>query len=160
MSTIKPVLAQLDKDRSNLIRALQLVQEEEGYLSDQNIRGIAEYFAIPPVEVEGVLSFYTQFRRTRPGKYIISICDGTACHIKGSKLIATWIADELNIHHGETDSQGLFTLKTVACLGCCSLAPVININGKIFGNLNRKKLMKVLKTYQQPARSGSSDSND
>lgn len=160
MSSGKNILAKLDRDCSNLIRALQLIQEKEGYLSDQNIREIAEYLSIPPVEVEGVLSFYTQFRRTRPGKYIISICDGTACHIKGSKLIATWIADELDIHHGETDSQGLFTLKTVACLGCCSLAPVISINGKIFGNLNRKKLLKVLKTYQQPVRSGGSDSND
>jgi NADH-quinone oxidoreductase subunit E len=160
LSTIKPVLAQLDKDRSNLVRALQLIQEKEGYLSNQNIQRIAEYFSIPPVEVEGVLSFYTQFRRSKPGKYVISICDGTACHIKGSKLISTWIADELNIHQGETDSQGLFTLKTVACLGCCSLAPVISVNGKIYGNLNRKKLMKVLKAYQQPARSGSSDSND
>jgi len=160
LSTIKTVLAQLDRDRSNLVRALQLIQEEEGYLSDQNIRGVSEYFSVSPVEVEGVLSFYTQFRRSKPGKYVISICDGTACHIKGSNLIATWIADQLNIHHGETDSSGLFTLKTVACLGCCSLAPVISINGKIYGNLNRKKLLKVLKTYQQTASADSSDSND
>ena len=160
MSSGKKILEKLERDRSNLVRALQLIQEKEGYLSDQNVREIAAYFSIPLVEVEGVLSFYTQFRRTRPGKYLISICDGTACHIKGSKLISTWIADELGIHHGETDSQGLFTLKTVACLGCCSLAPVISINGIIFGNLNRKKLLKVLKTYQQPVGFGSSDTND
>ncbi|RKY60658.1 MAG: hypothetical protein DRP96_05340 [Candidatus Neomarinimicrobiota bacterium] len=139
----------LDKDRSNLIKALQQIQEIEGYISDDAVRRISDYFSIPPVEVEGVLSFYAQFKRIKPGKYKISVCDGTACHIKGSSLVANWISDFLGIHSGETDPEGLFSMETVACLGCCSLAPVVSINGKVYGNLDRKKLLKVLKQYKR-----------
>ncbi|MCK4640108.1 MAG: NAD(P)H-dependent oxidoreductase subunit E [Candidatus Marinimicrobia bacterium] len=149
MPDVNTTLRELEKDRSNLIKALQQVQELEGYISDTDISEISDYFSIPPVEVEGVLSFYAQFKREKPGKYIISVCDGTACHIKGASLIANWITDDLGIKDGETDEEGLFSLVTVACLGCCSLAPVIGINGKIFGNLDRKKLLKVLKQYKQ-----------
>lgn len=143
------ILRDIDRDRSNLIKALQTVQGQAGYISDQAVHEISDYLSVPLVEVEGVLSFYTQFKRTKPGKYIIAACDGTACHIKGSNLILTWISDELGIQNNETDSKGLFSLTTVACLGCCSLAPVISINGKIFGNLSRKQLLKVLKIYQR-----------
>lgn len=149
MPDVNTTLRELEKDRSNLIKALQQVQEVEGYISDTDVSEISEYFSIPPVEVEGVLSFYAQFKREKPGKYIISVCDGTACHIKGASLVANWISDNLGIKDGETDEEGLFSLVTVACLGCCSLAPVIGINGKIFGNLDRKKLLKVLKQYKQ-----------
>lgn len=149
MPDVNTTLRELEKDRSNLIKALQQVQEVEGYISDTDVSEISDYFSIPPVEVKGVLSFYAQFKREKPGKYIISVCDGTACHIKGASLVANWISDNLGIKDGETDEEGLFSLVTVACLGCCSLAPVIGINGKIFGNLDRKKLLKVLKQYKQ-----------
>ncbi len=149
MSTSVNAFGNLDKERSNLIKALQQVQEIEGFISDTAVHTISDYFVIPPVEVEGVLSFYAQFKRTKPGKYIISVCDGTACHIKGSSLVANWISDFLGIKDGETDKDDLFSLETVACLGCCSMAPVIGINGKIFGNLDRRKLLKVLKQYKQ-----------
>ncbi len=147
----KTLFNKLDKDRSNLIKALQMVQEKEGYVSNEQLTNIADYFIIPPVEVEGVISFYAQFKRTKPGKYIISVCDGTACHIKGANLISNWITDELGINDGETDAEDLFTLETVACLGCCSLAPVIAINGKVFGNLERKSLLKILRRYKKEA---------
>ncbi len=143
------IFRNLDKEKSNLIKALQLVQEKEGFISDTAVSNISDYFSIPPVDVEGVLSFYAQFKRIKPGKYRVSVCDGTACHIKGSSLVANWVSDFLGIHNGETDPEGLFSLETVACLGCCSLAPVISINGKVFGNLDRKKLLRVLKQYKQ-----------
>jgi len=139
----------LEKDRIYLIKALQLIQEAEGFISDDAVRLIATHFSIAPVEVEGVLSFYAQFKRIKPGKYIISVCDGTACHIKGANLVSNWITDELQIRDGETDPNNLFSLQTVACLGCCSLAPVISINGQVYGNLDRKKLLKVLRQYKK-----------
>jgi NADH:ubiquinone oxidoreductase subunit E len=138
-----------DRDRSNVIKALQTLQHQEGYISDEGIRSIADYFSIPPVEVEGIVSFYAQFKRIKPGKFVICVCDGTACHIKGASLVTNWISDELGIRGGETDQQGLFSLEVVACLGCCSLAPVISINGKVFGNLNRKKLIRILKKHRK-----------
>jgi NADH:ubiquinone oxidoreductase subunit E len=148
MSGIELLLKTLNRNRSNLISSLQLIQEQEGYISDTSVRKISDFFSLAPVEVEGVLTFYTQFKRVKSGKYIISICDGTACHIKGSMLVSNWISDALGIHNAETATDGHFSLQTVACLGCCSLAPVISINGKIFGNLDRKKLLKILRQYQ------------
>lgn len=144
-------LNKIDKDESNLIKALQLAQKKEGYISDNNIKEIAEYFSMPPVEVEGVVSFYAQFKRTKPGQFIISVCDGTACHIKGSDQVKNWITEEIGIADGETDDEELFSLETVACLGCCSLAPVIAVNGKVHGNLTRKKLQKTLRDYRKEA---------
>lgn len=143
------LLTDVEMDRSNLIRALQLIQSKEGYISEDSVEKIADYFSLPPVEVEGVISFYTQFKRIEPGQYELSVCDGTACHIKGSSLVLNWISDELGIADGETDEEGLFSLETVACLGCCSLAPVISINGKVYGNLDRDQLLEILAQYQK-----------
>ena len=142
-------LKEIDPSRTYLIKGLQTVQKHEGYISDTAIEAVAEYFAVPPVEVEGVVSFYAQFKRTRPGKHKISVCDGTACHIKGSVQILDWISTELGIRCGETDAEGLFSLETVACLGCCSLAPVMSINGRVFGKLDRKGTVKILKEYRK-----------
>jgi len=144
-------LEDIGKDSSNLIKALQTVQKNEGFISDKKLKEIAAYFSLPPVDVEGVVSFYAQFKRTKPGQFIISVCDGTACHIKGSDLVKNWITEEIGIENGETDEEGIFSLETVACLGCCSLAPVIAVNGKVHGNLTRKKLQKTLRNYRQEA---------
>jgi len=144
-------LEDIGKDSSNLIKALQTVQKNEGFISDEKLKEIAAYFSLPPVDVEGVVSFYAQFKRTKPGQFIISVCDGTACHIKGSDLVKNWITEEIGIENGETDEKGIFSLETVACLGCCSLAPVIAVNGKVHGNLTRKKLQKTLRNYRQEA---------
>lgn len=142
-------LEKIDKDPGNLIKGLQAIQAEYGYIADEAINATAKYFSMSPVEVEGVVSFYAQFKRTKPGKYKICVCDGTACHIKGSPLMLDWISTELHIKDGETDSNGCFSLETAACLGCCSLAPVMSINGKVFGNLDRKTTLKILKEYRK-----------
>lgn len=149
MAQINTLLDSFEKDRSYVIKALQTLQEKEGYISDEGIQSIAEYFEVPPVEVEGIVSFYAQFKRVKPGRFVIAVCDGTACHIKGASLVSNWISDEIGIKGGETDEEGVFSLDIVACLGCCSLAPVISINGKVFGNLDRKKLMKIIKKYRK-----------
>lgn len=142
-------LEKVPKEKTYLIRGLQLVQKNQGYISDESISVCADYFGVPEVEVEGVVSFYAQFKRTQPGKYQISVCDGTACHIKGAPLVLDWIATELNVKDGETTEDGLFSLETVACLGCCSLAPVIGINGEIFGKLDRKATLKLIKEFKK-----------
>ena len=142
-------LEKIGKESSNLIKGLQAIQGVEGYVSDDGIRAAAEYFNIPAVEVEGVLSFYAQFKRVKPGRFKIAVCDGTACHIKGSSQVGTWIQQELGIRDGETDKEGRFSLETVACLGCCSLAPVMSINGRVFGKLDRRTMSKILKEYRE-----------
>ncbi|OGV34802.1 MAG: hypothetical protein A2020_09785 [Lentisphaerae bacterium GWF2_45_14] len=149
MSSRFAFLSEAGMDRSSLIKGLQLVQKKEGFISDEAISAVAGHFAMSEAEVEGVVSFYAQFKRNKPGKYQLSVCDGTACHIKGSSLIQEWISMELGIRPGETDTDALFSLETVACLGCCSLAPVMSINGKVFGKLDRKGTIKILKDYRK-----------
>lgn len=139
--------------RGNLILGLQAVQEERKYISDAAIEAAAEYFSTPLAEVEGVVSFYSQFKRQQPGQHHIQICDGTACHIKGSALLTEWISVELGISPGETDAEGLFSIETVACLGCCSLAPVMSVGGKVFGKLDRKRTLKILRDYRRKGES-------
>ena len=147
MSNKYDFLENIENVPSNLIKGLQAVQGQEGYVSDEAIEAVGKYFNIAPVEVEGVLSFYAQFKRVKPGKYKIAVCDGTACHIKGSVQIQQWISDALHIKPGETDADGIFSLETVACLGCCSLAPGMSINCRVYGKLDRKTTVKILKEY-------------
>jgi len=142
-------LSEVTPDKGNLIKGLQLVQGREGYVSDEAVHAVGEYFSLADAEVEGVLTFYAQFKRTKPGKYQISACDGTACHIKGAPLIQQWLTDLLGIKDGETTPDGLFSISTVACLGCCSLAPVMAVNGRVYGKLDRKALIKILNEYKK-----------
>ena len=140
-------LKKIEPESSNLIKGLQQIQAAEGYVPDDGILAAAEYFGIPAVEIEGVLSFYAQFKRIKPGKYQIAVCDGTACHIKGAPQVHEWIKQELGLVPGETSKDGLFSLETVACLGCCSLAPVMSVNGKVHAKLDHKRLKNILKEY-------------
>ena len=140
-------LEKINRDPGNLIKALQAVQGLYGFVSDDAVRAVSDYFNVPAAEVEGVLTFYAQFKRVKPGRFKIAVCDGTACHIKGAPQIQQWISAELGIGPGETDKDGLFSLEVVACLGCCSLAPVMSINGRVYGKLDRKGVTRILKEY-------------
>ena len=140
-------LSKIGQEPGNLIKGLQAIQAAYGYVSDDAIRAAAEYFGRPEADVEGVISFYAQFKRVKPGKYQIAVCDGTACHIKGAPQVHEWLKQELGLNPGETDAEGLFSVETVACLGCCSLAPVISINGRVYAKLDRKNLKKILQEY-------------
>lgn len=142
-------LPEAGTDKGSLIKGLQLVQSREGYVSDDAVRAVSAHFGVPEAEVEGVLTFYAQFKRTKPGKYQISICDGTACHIKGSTQISAWLSAELGIGNGQTTEDGLFSIETVACLGCCSLAPCMAVNGKVHAKLDRKSLTRILNEYKK-----------
>ncbi|MBN2715828.1 MAG: NAD(P)H-dependent oxidoreductase subunit E [Deltaproteobacteria bacterium] len=152
MENVFSHLNQIDPIRENIIKGLQSIQQTEGYLSDDALIACSAYFGVPLAEVEGVVTFYSQFKRVKPGKYRISVCDGTACHIKGTPLILEWVSAELGIASDETDDDGLFSLETVSCLGCCSLAPVLSINGEVFGNLTRKGVLRILKRFKRQSK--------
>lgn len=129
----------------SLIAILQKAQDIYGYLPVDVIYHIAEETGVAPAKVMGVATFYTQFRLKPVGKYLIMLCQGTACHVNGSELIEQAIRDELGIVDGETTDDGLFTLKNVACLGCCSLSPVMMINGETYGSLTPDKTKNILR---------------
>jgi NADH-quinone oxidoreductase subunit E len=132
----------------SLIPLLQTAQESYGYIPEKIIYYISELVNIPAADIYGVITFYSQFRLKPLGKNLIRICEGTACHVNGSKTILSALRDELGITVGETTEDGMFSLQSVACLGCCSLAPVIMINAATHGNLNNEKLKKVIRRYR------------
>ena len=142
--TLQEILNSKEKYQANLIPILQEVQSEYGYLSKENMIRISEYLEISPNEVYGVASFYQQFKFTKPGKHIISVCLGTACFVKGGKILAETVKTKLNIDPGETTEDGLFSFERVACLGCCALAPVVQIDGEVFGQVKPAKLLRLI----------------
>lgn len=137
------------KDRSNLIALLQDVQDAYGYLPEDQLKAIAEYIGIPFSTVYGVATFYNQFRLTPLGKNVIRVCRGTACHVKNSANILTALETELNVKAGQTTRDKLFTLETVACIGACSIAPVINVNQEYYGRITVKEIPKILSKYKK-----------
>ena len=149
LSLLDDVLIKYGDSSSNLITILQNAQNIYGYLPKDVMYCIAEKVGVSPAEVMGVATFYSQFRLSPIGKYLIMSCQGTACHVNGSERISAAISEYLGIGNGETTEDGLFTLENVACLGCCSLAPVIMINGEAYGNLTPDSAVAVLKSIQE-----------
>jgi NADH-quinone oxidoreductase subunit E len=132
----------------SLIPLLQSAQDSYGYIPEKIIYYISELVGIPPAEIYGVITFYAQFRLKPLGKNIIRICEGTACHVNGAKTVLSVLQDEIGITVGETSDDGIFSLVSVACLGCCSLAPVIMINDETFGNLDQTKIKKAISKFR------------
>lgn len=129
----------------SLITILQKAQDIYGYLPITVLQYISDQLGIKRAKIYGVATFYTQFRLNPMGKYIILLCQGTACHVNGSEKIETALCDELKIKMGETTVDGIFTLNEAACLGCCSLAPVMMINGRAYGPLTPDKARNIIR---------------
>lgn len=136
---------------ADLIPILQKLQEAYGYLPEDIIRRLSEKTGIFLTRIMGVATFYSQFKLKPSGKHTIKICFGTACHVNGAETIADALCDELGISLGDTTDDGEFTLESVACLGCCSLAPVITIDNEAFGRLTPTKVREVIREYKKEA---------
>ncbi len=150
--SIGEVIARYPAQREHLISILQEVQEEYGYLSRDSINQISQYLGLPSSKIFGVATFYNQFRLNKPGRVQIAVCRGTACHVKGSLNLLDSVRTLLDIEPGQTTKDGLFSLETVACLGCCSIAPVIMANGKFFGRLEKKTLESLVEKFRAAGR--------
>ena len=130
--------------RENLVPALQDVQEKDGYISEDAVSALSEYFSISRSEIFSVCSFYAQFKFKKPGKHIIKVCKGTACHVRGSGSLLAALEERLGIKEGETTADGLISLERVACLGACALAPAIVVDDKVYGRVTLAQLKKIL----------------
>ncbi len=131
------------------IPLLQELQELEGYLAPESIRYLSEHTGIPVAELYGVATFYSMFYLEPQGRHIIRVCKGTACHVSGADTLGVAIRSYLGLSEGEnTTSDSRFTVLEVACLGCCSLAPVIMIGDKTYGKLAVDKIGKILDQYE------------
>lgn len=149
LKLIEPVLDELADKSENLITILQRTQEIYGYLPKSALYFIAERTGRSPAQVMGVATFYAQFTLSPVGKYLIMLCRGTACHVNSSEAIAAAITERFGIDDGETTEDGLFTLKHVACLGCCSLSPVMTVNGEVYGSLTTQSAVKILEDIEK-----------
>ena len=143
-STVQDILNSREKERKHLIPILQDIQKEYGFLSKENMIRISEYLEISPNEVYGVASIYKKIKFIKPGKHIISVCLGTACFVKGGNVLAETVRTKLNIEPGETTEDGLFSFERVACLGCCALSPVVQIDDEIYGQVKPSKLLNII----------------
>ena len=144
--------AVIDKHRGEtwaLIPLLQDIQDEFGYIPPESIEHIAEALRLFPSQVQGVISFYAGFFLRPKGKYVLRVCRGTACHVKGGRSVLRLIKRELGLDEGETSPDYQFTLETVACLGTCFLAPTMMVNRTYFGKLSPPKVSTILAQYRK-----------
>ena len=148
LTLLEDTLNEYAEVKGSLITILQKTQEIYGYLSLDAINYISECTGIKPAKIYGVATFYAQFRLQPIGKYLIMLCKGTACHVNGADMIEEAICEHLDIQDGETTEDGIFTLNNVACLGCCSLAPVMMVKSaegdETYGNLTKDRVKEVL----------------
>ncbi len=141
---VEPLFSQFEPKRENIIPILQVVQEEYTYIPEQMMGKIADFMHIPESDIYGVATFYAQFRFEPTGDNILSVCRGTACHVRGAPGIFDEVTDLLNLESEGTTADGKYTVETVACIGCCALAPVMTINEEVHGNLTKKDVRNLL----------------
>lgn len=143
LKKIEAILANYQGQKWGLIPLLHDVQLTVGYIPPEVIPRIASALGLFPSQVQGVISFYTQFYTEPRGKNVVRVCRGTACHVRGGKTILKLVKQELGLEEGETTPDLEYTLETVACIGVCALAPNIVVNQETHGNLNPKKVARL-----------------
>ena len=144
------ILDRYERKPSNLIAILQEIQAEYSYLPEDIMTYVATALEISPGSVFGVATFYSHFTLEPKGKYVVKVCDGTACHVKKSADIIKTLEAELGLNESkQTSDDLLFTLETVACLGACGLAPVVVVNDDVYGAMNTEKTKELLEKIRE-----------
>lgn len=132
----------------NLIMVLHRVQEEFGYISRESAKKVAELLDVPLAKIYGVVTFYHFFKQTKPGKYNIQVCMGTACYLKGGEDLITEMENLLGIGINDVTEDGLFSIEAVRCVGCCGLAPVMLVGDEVFGKVTKDQLPEILAKFR------------
>jgi len=145
ISDLDPILAKYKGKKGSLIPILQHTQELWGYIPEEAFKKISAETGYKLADMYGVATFYAQFRLKPVGKHVVKVCHGTACHVQNAKMVTDTLKDILKVEDGQTTPDGLFTLESVACLGCCSLAPVMMIGDETYGKLDEKTIKKVIR---------------
>jgi NADH-quinone oxidoreductase subunit E len=143
--------------RSSMIPLLQSAQGAFGYLPRDAMRAIARYLVVPMAQVEGVASFYAQFRFEKPGRHRVTVCRGTACYVRGSGKLMNDLQTDLKVAPGGTTADGKVTLEAVSCFGACALAPGVVINGEVNGRVNAATLKTLVENADKPVADLSSE---
>jgi len=148
LSMIDPLIEKYKGKKGNMIPILQGVQNIFGYIPREAFLKISKATGLKLSEMYGVATFYAQFRMNPVGKHIIKVCHGTACHVQNASALTEALEEALKLKDGETTEDGLFTLESVACLGCCSLAPVMMIGDETYGKLSGTQSVKIVKNIR------------
>ncbi len=157
LTLMEPLIEKHRHKKGNMIPLLQGTQEIYGYIPHAAFLKLNSELGLELNEMYGVATFYAQFRLQPVGKYMIKMCHGTACHVQNVSTITDALLDHLEINDGETTGDGLFTLETVACVGCCSLAPVMMIDDDTHGKLSPKSALKVIRNIRRSNENGNSN---
>jgi NADH-quinone oxidoreductase subunit E len=144
--TLEQILEGRLSQPSQLIEVLQDVQENEGYISKEAMEAVSQRLGVPLMEVYRVASFYKAFRLKPSGKNVLTMCMGTACHVRGARLLLDQTTSQLGVKPGETTLDGLFSVEHVNCLGACALGPIVTENGSCHHHMTPGKLRKLIKT--------------
>jgi NADH:ubiquinone oxidoreductase subunit E len=147
LDRIQSILQKHHHEKWGLIPVLQEIQETYGYVPPETIVPVADALQIYPSQVQGVVTFYAGFSSEPKGKFVVRVCRGTACHVKGGRSIRRFMKRELGLNEGETSPDYQFTLETVACLGACFLAPSMMVNKSYYGRLSPPKVSSILNQY-------------
>jgi len=143
------IIQKYPKEKRYTLAILQDIQKEYDFIPRESIDEISNYLEIPITSVYSIATFYKALSLKPKGKYIIKVCNGTACHIRGSDKILDEINSLLKIKPGQTTEDGLFSVEIVNCVGACALAPVMVINDKCFGSMTKDKVKEVLDSYRR-----------
>jgi len=145
---LDPIIERYRGKAGSTIPLLADIQKEFGYVAEEAVTYVSGKTGVSAAEMFGVATFYAMFRFKPQGKYVIRLCRGTACHVQGSARIAEQLERTLGIKDGDTTVDLLFSIQHVACLGCCSLAPVMMVNNEVHGRLTPEKAASILNTYK------------
>jgi len=156
---IKIIESQGGKTEAGLISILEDIQSEYSYLPEEALKIVAQKTGRSLVDIYGVATFYKAFSLKPRGKHLISVCLGTACHVRGGQSIASELQRQLGIRAGETTPDHLITLETVNCLGACALAPLVRVDQRNYGKFTADRIQKIVKEYR-PDGEGKSHGND
>ncbi len=149
VQAVDKILAQFPDTTGNLIAILHAVQNHFHYIPEAELRYIAKKTDVPITQIYSIVNFYNRFSLTPKGKTEIAVCLGTACHVQGAARVIDEIGDKLNIAAGETTDDLAFSLNEVRCIGACSLAPAVVINGETYGQVTPKQVGKILNVYSE-----------
>ncbi|TEU05776.1 MAG: NADH-quinone oxidoreductase subunit NuoE [Candidatus Aminicenantes bacterium] len=144
---VKSYITKYNNEKKALVSILQEIQEEYNYLPQEVLRIVSKTLGIPLIDIIGVATFYRAFSLEPRGKHLITVCLGTACHVRGGPKILEEFERKLNIEAGETSKDGQYSLETVACLGCCAIGPVVVVDGGYYAQTTIRKVGSILKKY-------------
>lgn len=148
LQVVDQIVQRNGNGHSNLIHILQDMNSEFGYLPEEGIRRVSQVMAVPLIEVCGMATFFKSFRLEPRGRHLITVCMGTACHVRGAPRVVDKMEQDLGIHRGQTTSDKRFTLETVNCVGACALGPTVIVDGNYHGQVNANQVDSLLKEYE------------